>query len=52
MTIILASSWSSPVDSLHGDLQYGLNVTLQLEHHIRQDFLNIACQKHTNNINI
>lgn len=43
---------SPPVDSLHGDLQYGLTVTLRFEHHSRQDFLNIACQKHTNNINI
>lgn len=52
MTIILASSWSSPVDSPHGDLQYGLTVTLRFEHHSRQDFLNIACQEHTNNITI
>lgn len=45
MTIIFASSWSSPVDSTHGDLQYGLTVTLQLEHHIRQDFFKYRIPK-------
>lgn len=45
MTIILASSWSSPVDSPHGDLQYGLTVTLQFEHHSRQDFFKYRMPK-------